>query len=104
MNTYLTRHIIKIPSDVKVFCCDKRKVVFVKGSKGKKILQLPLKIKIFNNTSTLLVTNLMFTELSNHKKKNKEKFTWKNDCVVKKNILRSFYCFVQKIKFNRCGV
>jgi len=102
MNTYLTRHIIKIPSDVKVFCCDKRKVVFVKGSKGKKILQLPLKIKIFNNTSTLLVTNLMFTELSNHKKKTKKSLRGTTIALLKKTFLEVSTVLYKKL--NLIGV
>ena len=63
------RNILKIPTGVQVLNCNKRKVIFVKGILGKKLLKLPLKTLIDKNHGTIVVTNKPFRKLSNKTKK-----------------------------------
>ncbi len=64
---YSKRSIIKIPSDITVFCCNKKQVLLIKGTLGNKILKLQIKIEVFSSSKLINVTNLPFKKLSNKK-------------------------------------
>lgn len=64
---YSKRSIIKIPSDITVFYCNRKQVLLIKGTLGNKILKLQIKIEVFSSSNFINVTNLPFKKLSNKK-------------------------------------
>lgn len=64
---YLKRYLIKIPSDIIIFYCDKKQALLIKGALGNKILKLQMKIEVFSSNRLIYVTSLSFKKLSNKK-------------------------------------
>lgn len=66
---YLKRYLVKIPSDIIILYCDKKKSLLVKGSFGVKIIKLKVKLEILNQKNVLYVTSTFFKSLSTKDKK-----------------------------------
>ena len=65
--TYLKRYLVKVPSDITIFYCDKKQALLIKGALGNKILKLQMKLEVFGLSKLINVTNLPFEKFSNKK-------------------------------------
>jgi ribosomal protein L6P/L9E len=77
------RCIIKIPSEILVFYCEKKNLLILKNKKKQKLLKLKVKIFLLNNKSSVLVTNQSFNKFSNKQRKSLQGFTVS---LIKKSI------------------
>lgn len=63
------KFIIKIPNNISVLYCNKKKIISIIGPLKKKSLKLKVKILISNKKKIIKVSSLTFSEISNKKKK-----------------------------------
>ena len=103
MNQLLTRHLIKIPNGIQVLSCNKRQVVFIKGSADKKLLKLPLKIRVSKNQNVISVTNIPFKKLSNQARKTLKSLQGTSVALLKKAFLEVSVCAHKKLKLVGVG-
>lgn len=97
------RNILKIPTGVQVLNCNKRKVIFVKGILGEKLLKLPLKTFIDKNHGTIVVTNKPFRKLSNKTKKSLKSLQGTSVSLLKKSFLDVSIISYKKLKLIGVG-
>jgi len=64
---YSKRHMIKVPSDITVYYCNKKQALLIKGALGYKILKVQMKIELFDSNKLINITNLCSKKLSNKK-------------------------------------
>jgi ribosomal protein L6P/L9E len=69
MANFSKRYIIKIPKNICILLCKKKKLVTFIGPLGKKSQQLKLKIIILKSKNFLVVTQSPFTQISGNEKK-----------------------------------
>jgi len=64
------KYIIKIPNNVTVVYCRKKKIITLVGPLAKKSLELKVKIALIGAKKIIVVTSIMISETSNNEKKN----------------------------------
>ena len=57
MKNILKRYVIKIPSEISVFYCEKSSLLFIQGKIGKKLLKLKTKIIILKKSNIFNYTH-----------------------------------------------
>lgn len=70
MTTFSKRYLIKIPKDISVLYCEKKKLLTFIGPLSRKSLQLKLKILILKPKNHIIITRLSFFGMSGNEKKN----------------------------------
>ena len=60
---------IKLPNDISLIYCDKKKIIVFSGPVNKKSLKLKLKLRIFNSKNLIKVSLVPFSNVSNNEKK-----------------------------------
>jgi len=70
MTAFSKRYIIKIPKDICILYCDKKKLLTLIGPLGKKSLQVKLKVLILKPENFLVITQIPFSQMSSNEKKN----------------------------------
>lgn len=93
MTTFSKRYIVKIPKDICVLYCDKKKLLTLIGFLDKKSLQVKLKVLILKPENFLVITQKPFTQMSSNEKKKNKICTRNNYCINKTNNFRSFFYF-----------
>lgn len=73
MKTISKQYIIKIPSEISIYYCKKKKILLIKGKIGQKLLKLKTKITLLKKKNLIIVTE----KLSDIKLSNKLKKTFK---------------------------
>jgi large subunit ribosomal protein L6 len=65
MKFFSKRHVIKIPSEISVIYCKKKKILLIKNLSKQKLLKLKVQILILKDKNIIIVTNNSFNTLSN---------------------------------------
>lgn len=102
MQNFLKRYIIKIPTDVEVFYCDKRQVMLINGPYGKKLLKLKIKVELCENFKLIKIQNLTFEKISNKEKKTLKSLRGTTTALIKQAFLEVSTVIYKKL--NLVGV
>lgn len=68
MKNILKRYVIKIPSEISVFYCEKSSLLFIQGKIGKKLLKLKTKIIILKKKNLIIVKETDLNKFKDIKK------------------------------------
>lgn len=68
-NLFNKRYIVKIPTSISVFYCDKKQILLIKSVLGHKVLQLKTKIIMLTEENLIKVTSTSFSTISYNQKK-----------------------------------
>ena len=103
MTTFSKRYIIKIPKDICVLYCDKKRLLTLIGPLGKKSLQVKLKILILKPEKLLVITQVPFTQMSNNEKKKLKSVQGTTIALIKQITLEVSFSFSKKLVFVGVG-
>lgn len=103
MAIFSKRYFIKIPKDIFVLYCGKKKLLTFIGPLSRKSLQLKLKILILKPKNTIIVTRLSFFETSNNQKKKLKAAQNTTIALIKQIVLEISFVFSKKLIFVGVG-
>ena len=97
------RSLIKIPKDISVLFCDKKKIITFFGPLGKKSLALKLKILLIKSKNSIIVTKSPCKILSNNERKKIEAIQGTTIALIKQTLLEISFNFFKKLIFVGVG-
>jgi len=103
MATFSKRYIIKIPKDICVLYCDKKKLLTLIGPLEKKSLQVKLKVLILKPENFLVITQIPFDQMSSNEKKKLKSIQGTTIALIKQMILEVSFVFSKKLVFVGVG-
>jgi len=103
MTAFSKRYIIKIPKDICILYCDKKKLLTLIGPLGKKSLQVKLKVLILKPENFLVITQIPFSQMSNNEKKKLKSVQGTTIALLKQLILEISFIFSKKLIFVGVG-
>jgi large subunit ribosomal protein L6 len=103
MDNISKKYIIKIPSKVSVFYCDKRQIILVKGNLGHKLLKLKTKLLVSKQDNLIAITNQSFGIMSNKYKKKIKSIQGTTAVLIKKAFFEVTTKFYKKLKIIGVG-
>jgi len=103
MTTFSKRYIVKIPKDICVLYCDKKKLLTLIGFLDKKSLQVKLKVLILKPENFLVITQKPFTQMSSNEKKKIKSVQGTTIASIKQIILEVSFIFSKKLIFVGVG-
>lgn len=103
MTTFSKRYLIKIPKDISVLYCEKKKFLTFIGPLSRKSLQLKLKILILKPKNHIIITRLSFFGMSGNEKKKLKAVQKTTIALIKQIILEISFVFSKKLIFVGVG-
>lgn len=103
MATFSKRDIIKMPKDICLLYCDKKRLITLIGPLGKKSLRIKLKILILKPEKILVITQISFNQMSNNEKKKLKPLQGTIISLIKQMILEVSFIFSKKLMFVGVG-
>ena len=103
MKNIKKKYIIKIPNNITVLYCKKKKILTVLGPLVKKSLKLKLKIVISKTKKLIAVSFKPFPKISNSNKKNIISLQGTTVALIKQLILETSYVLYKKLKLIGVG-
>jgi large subunit ribosomal protein L6 len=103
METFSKRYIVKIPKDISVLYCDKKKLLTLIGPLGKKTLQIQLKVLVLKPENFLVITQIPFNQMSSNEKKKLKSVQGTTIALIKQMILEVSFVFSKKLVFVGVG-
>jgi len=103
MTAFSKRNVIKIPKDVCVLYCDKKKLLTFVGPLNKKSLQVKLKVLILKPKKILIITQKPFTQISSNEKKKLKSIQGTTIALIKQIILEVSFISSKKLIFVGVG-
>jgi large subunit ribosomal protein L6 len=103
MTTFSKRYLIKIPKDISVLYCEKKKLLTFIGPLSRKSLQLKLKILILKPKNHIIITRLSFFGMSGNEKKKLKAVQKTTIALIKQIILEISFVFSKKLIFVGVG-
>jgi len=103
MTAFSKRYIIKIPKDICILYCDKKKLLTLIGPLGKKSLQVKLKVLILKPENFLVITQIPFSQMSSNEKKKLKSVQGTTIALLKQLILEISFIFSKKLIFVGVG-
>ena len=97
------KQIIKIPSNIEVFCCKRKKIIILKGSLGQKSLQIHNLIAISCTEQFIEITSDVPKKLSNHEKKKVQSLKKTTASLIKQLLIEITAPIFQKLKLVGVG-
>lgn len=94
---------IKIPNDISLIYCNKKKIIIFLGSNQKKSLKLKLKLLISKCKKFVKVTLVTFAEISNTEKKKLKSLQGTTVALLKQLIIETSTTLYQKLKLVGIG-
>jgi large subunit ribosomal protein L6 len=94
---------IKIPSNISVIYCNKKKIISIIGPLAKKSLKLKTKILISKKKKTITITPFSFSTISNNNKKKMKSIQSTTTVLIKQLILESSTILYEKLKLIGIG-
>lgn len=94
---------IKVPNDVSLIYCDKKKIIVFSGPKSKKSLKVKLKLIISNSKKLIKVSLIPFSTISNTEKKKLKSLQGTTTALLKQLIVETSMTFYQKLKLIGIG-
>lgn len=102
MENLKKKYNIKIPNNISVLYCEKKKIITVIGPLTKKSLKLKVKIRILNQQKLIKISSTPFTKISNSQKKSIFSIQGTTTALIKQLILETSYVLYKKL--NLVGV
>ena len=97
------RQIIKIPSEISLFYCKKKNILFIKGKVNQKILKLKTKILILKKKNLVIMTQDVFTGSANKWKKTTRTLQGTELALIKQAFLEVSIITCKKLKLVGVG-
>lgn len=97
------KYTIKIPNDVIILCCNKKKIMTIIGPLVRKSLKLKVKVFFESETNSLKISSLPFTTISNKERKGKKSIQGTIVALIKQLIIESSAILHKKLKFVGVG-
>jgi large subunit ribosomal protein L6 len=94
---------IKIPTNISVIYCSKKKIIIFSGPNHRKSLKLKLKLVISKCKKFIKVTNVPFLKISNTEKKNLRSLQGTITALIKQLIIETSITLYQKLKLVGIG-
>ena len=107
INKTKSRYLIKVPNNLKLIYCEKRKILYIKSKLSKFstnsfIINLKLKL-YFISDRAIYITNVSFAELSNKEKKNLNSLRSNTYSYIKKIFYQFSFVVFKKLKLIGIG-
>jgi ribosomal protein L6P/L9E len=96
-------NIIKVPNDISLIYCDKKKIIIFSGPIDKKFLKVKLKLIISNSKKLIKVSLIPFSDISNIEKKNLRSLQGTIVALLKQLIIETSTLLSQKLKLVGIG-
>lgn len=96
-------NIIKVPNNISLIYCDKKKIIIFSGPIIKKSLQVKLKLIILNSKKLIQVSSIPFLNISNNEKKNIKSLQGTTIVLIKQMIIETSTTLYQKLKLVGIG-
>ena len=103
MDNISKKYLIKIPSKVSVFYCDKRQLILIKGNLGHKLLKLKIKLIISKQDNLIAITKQSFDIMSNKDKKKIKSLQGTTLVLIKKAFFEVTTKLYKKLKIIGVG-
>jgi large subunit ribosomal protein L6 len=103
MAIFSKRYLVKIPKDISVLYCEKKKLLTFIGPLSRKSLQLKLKILILKPKNHIIITRLPLFGISGNEKKKLKTIQKTNIALIKQIILEISFVFSKKLTFVGVG-
>lgn len=97
------KHLIKIPKNVTVLYCSKKKIITVIGPIARKSLKLKVKINLLRDKKIIDVSSKPFSKLSNNERKNILAIQGTTISLIKQLIKETSYVLYKKLKLVGVG-
>lgn len=97
------KSIIKIPNNVSVLYCVKKKVIIIIGPLKTKSLKLKVKILVSNEKKIIRISSLFFSKVSNNEKKTIQAIQGTTVALIKQLIIETSAKFYFKLKLVGIG-
>lgn len=94
---------IKIPNDISLIYCNKKKIITFTGPINRKSLKVKLKLIISNSKKLIKVSLLPFSNISNIEKKNLKALRGTTVALIKQLIIETSTTLFQKLKLVGIG-
>lgn len=94
---------IKIPNDISLIYCNKKKIIIFSGPINRKSLKLKLKLIIINSKNLIKVSFLPFSHISNAEKKKLKSLQGTTVALLKQLIIETSITIYQKLKLFGIG-
>lgn len=95
--------IIKIPDNVSLIYCSKKKILIISGPTNKKSIKLKLKLVISNSKKFIKVSLLPFSKVSNVEKKQLKALRGTTTALIKQTIIETSGIMYKKLKLIGVG-
>lgn len=96
-------NIIKIPNDISLVYCNKKKIIIFSGPINRKSLKLKLKLIISTSKKLIKVSLIPFSNISNPEKKNLKALQGTTVALIKQLIIETSTMICQKLKLVGIG-
>lgn len=103
MQDLVKRYIIKIPTNVEVFYCDKRQVMLINGPYGKKVLKLKTKIELCEILKLIKIQDSIFEKISSKNKKTLKSLRGTTVALIKQAFLEVSTVIYKKLSLVGVG-
>ena len=96
-------NIIKVPNDISLIYCNKKKIIIFSGPINRKSLKVKLKLIISNSKKLIKVSLLPFSNISNAEKRNLKSLRGTTIALLKQILIETSSTLHQKLKLIGIG-
>ena len=97
------QYLIKIPNNISMFYCDKKKIITFLGPLIKKSLKLQVKLFISTEKKIIKISYLPYEPVSNHNKKKIKSLQGTTCALIKQMLIETTSTIYKKLKFVGVG-
>lgn len=94
---------MKVPNDIHLVYCGKKKIIILIGIKYRKVLKLNAQLLVFKSKNAIKVTPLPFFRVSNHDQKKVNIIQGTSTALIKQLIVEASVMLYRKLKFIGVG-
>jgi large subunit ribosomal protein L6 len=103
INKNKEKYLLKIPDNISIFYCNKKKIITFYGTKHQTSIKLKTKLIIYYNLKIIKVSCLPFSTISNKEKKSFKSMQGTMYALIKQKLIETLSIFYQKLKFVGIG-
>lgn len=103
MVNILEKYTVKVPNDIHVVYCSKKKIIVLIGIRFKKVLKLKVQLLVLKSKNVIKVTPLPFFKVSNHEQKKISMIQGTSVALIKQLIVEISVTLYRKLKFIGVG-
>lgn len=103
MANILEKYIVKVPNDIRVVYCSKKKIIVLIGIRFRKVLKLSVQLLVFKSKNVIKVTPLPFFKVSNYEQRKISMIQGTSVALMKQLIVEISVTLYRKLKFVGVG-